>query len=136
VTREESYRAEGAGATSERRTARAGQDREERPWGRYEVLDEGSGFKVKRIVVRPAHRFSYQRHERRDEYWVFVSGRGTATLDDDVVPVAPGTRLDVPCGAAHRVACTGTDDLVLIEVQVGSYLGEDDIIRLADDYDR
>jgi mannose-6-phosphate isomerase-like protein (cupin superfamily) len=109
---------------------------EERPWGHYEVLTQGPQFKVKRIVVRAGHQLSYQRHEHRDEHWVFVQGHGAATLDGTVVPVSAGSRLEARRGVAHRVTCTGDDDLVLIEVQLGSYLGEDDIVRLSDDYGR
>jgi mannose-6-phosphate isomerase len=109
---------------------------EQRPWGHYEVLAEGPQFKVKRIVVHAGHRLSYQRHECRDEHWVFVSGEGTAKLDGEVVPVRVGSTVNVARGVPHRVSCTSAEELVLIEVQIGSYLGEDDIVRLSDDYSR
>jgi mannose-6-phosphate isomerase len=108
----------------------------ERPWGRYDVLGEGAAYKVKTIVVRPGARLSYQRHERRTEHWFVVTGRGTVTLDGRAVEVAAGSAVDVPVGAAHRMANTGDDLLVFVEVQTGDYFGEDDIERLDDDYGR
>ncbi len=110
--------------------------RGERPWGSYEVVDEGPGFQVKRLSVRPGQRLSYQRHSSRSEHWYVVSGHGVVTLDGAAVDVTPGTAVDVPVGMAHRAECVGDDDLVVIEVQTGSYLGEDDIERLDDDYGR
>jgi mannose-6-phosphate isomerase len=107
-----------------------------RPWGAYTVLAEGSDFKVKTIEVRPSHRLSYQQHSRRAEHWFVVAGEGVVTLDGDDLPVRRGDAVDVPVGAAHRVHNTGPVPLVFIEVQHGDYLGEDDIVRLADDYGR
>lgn len=107
-----------------------------RPWGRWEVVLSEPGYQVKRILVRPGQRLSYQRHARRSEHWFIVSGRALATLDGKEIPLAPGQALDVPAGAAHRIAGAGRDDLVFIEVQTGDYLGEDDITRLEDDYGR
>jgi mannose-6-phosphate isomerase-like protein (cupin superfamily) len=107
-----------------------------RPWGSYTVLDEGDTYKVKRIVVDPGQRLSYQQHAHRDEHWVAVSGEGTVTLDGEHVPLAIGSPVDVARGAAHRVSNDATEPLVFIEVQRGPYLGEDDIVRLEDDYGR
>jgi mannose-6-phosphate isomerase len=109
---------------------------DDRAWGWYDVLDEGAGFKVKRLVVRPGQRFSYQRHTLRAEHWYVVSGDGMVTLDGREQQVSAGDAVDIAVGAAHRATNTGTRDLVLIEVQTGSYFGEDDIVRLADDYGR
>jgi mannose-6-phosphate isomerase len=109
---------------------------ENRPWGSWHVLDEGDGFKVKRIVVDPGARLSYQRHERRAEHWVVVSGTATCTLDGETVVLGPGQTVDVEVGQAHRIANQGDETLVIIEVQRGSYTGEDDIVRLEDDYGR
>jgi mannose-6-phosphate isomerase-like protein (cupin superfamily) len=109
---------------------------ESRPWGAFEVLADEPDHKVKSISVLPGSRLSYQRHEQRSEHWFFVRGRGVVTVDDVIGVVAPGAAVDVPVGAAHRVENTGEDDLVFVEVQRGDYLGEDDIIRLADDYGR
>jgi mannose-6-phosphate isomerase len=128
--------ARGARAQTETRALRVTQH-DDRPWGSYDVLDEGESFKVKRLVINPGQRFSYQRHTLRSEHWYVVSGYGVVTLDDREQRVRPGDAIDIPVGAAHRAANTGTrDDLVLIEIQTGSYFGEDDIVRLHDDYKR
>ncbi len=111
-------------------------ERDERPWGYYEVVDEGDGFRVKLICVRPGHRISYQRHASRAEHWYVVAGSGVATLDDEDLRVVVGTAVDIPTGASHRIANDGDVDLVFVEVQTGSYFGEDDIERFADDYGR
>ena len=109
----------------------------ERPWGEYTVLDEGADFKVKRITVLPGKRLSYQRHARREEHWLIVHGAGRVTLEGEEAEVVSGTAVDVPVGVAHRIANTGTTEpLVFIEVQRGDYFGEDDIVRLDDDYGR
>ena len=107
-----------------------------RPWGSFTVLDEGEGFKVKRIEVLPGKRLSYQRHARRAEHWVVVAGAARVTLDGGERVVRLGEAVDIPVGAAHRVGNPGADLLVFIEVQRGDYLGEDDITRLEDDYNR
>ncbi|MGI8434950.1 MAG: phosphomannose isomerase type II C-terminal cupin domain [Nocardioidaceae bacterium] len=111
-------------------------EREDRPWGFYEVVDEGPGFQVKRICVASGQRISYQRHAIRTEHWYVVSGLGVVTLDGVEQQVAPGASVDVPVGAAHRMTNSGDDDLIFVEVQTGSYFGEDDIERLTDDYGR
>lgn len=109
---------------------------EQRPWGSYTVLEDGSGHKVKRIDVHPMQRLSYQRHARRAEHWFVVAGVGEITIDGASRPVSPGTAIDVPRGAAHRIANVGDVPLTFIEVQHGDYFGEDDIERLDDDYGR
>lgn len=112
-------------------------DHDERPWGEYTVLDEGADFKVKRITVTAGKRLSYQRHARRSEHWFVVHGAGRVTLDGDEFNVGSGTAVDVPVEAAHRIANTGTTEpLVFFEVQRGDYFGEDDIVRLSDDFGR
>lgn len=108
----------------------------ERPWGTYTVIAEGDGFKVKTIEVRPGQRLSYQRHARRSEHWFVVAGHGVVMLDGSNVAVGPGAAVDVACGAAHRIRNTGPVPLVFVEVQHGDYFGEDDIVRLDDDYGR
>ena len=110
--------------------------RDERPWGDYEVIDRGEGYLVKRITVRSGQRLSYQRHASRAEHWFVVSGSGVATVDDEERAVSQGSALDIGIGAAHRIASAEGSDLVFIEVQTGDYLGEDDIERLDDDYGR
>jgi mannose-6-phosphate isomerase len=111
-------------------------DRTERPWGAYTVLTEGADFKVKTIEVSPGQRLSYQVHARRSEHWFVVLGAGTVTLDGDLTGVQRGDTIDVPVGTAHRIHNTGDVPLVFVEVQHGDYFGEDDIVRLDDDYGR
>jgi mannose-6-phosphate isomerase len=107
-----------------------------RPWGTFTVLDEGEGFKVKRIEVFPGKRLSYQKHSLRAEHWVVVQGTAKVTLDGHEVVVEAGQAIDIRVGAAHRVENPGEQTLLFIEVQRGSYLGEDDIVRLQDDFGR
>jgi mannose-6-phosphate isomerase len=107
-----------------------------RPWGTFTVLDEGEKFKVKRIEVLPGKRLSYQKHSKRAEHWVVVQGTAKVTLDDREIIVSTGEAIDIATGSAHRVENPGTEMLVFIEIQRGSYLGEDDIVRLQDDFGR
>jgi mannose-6-phosphate isomerase len=109
---------------------------DERPWGRFEVLDDADDCKVKRMTVTPGQRLSYQRHEHRAEHWVVVTGTARVTLDGVDHDLGPGQAIDIPRGAAHRVANPGRVELAFIEVQLGDYFGEDDITRLSDDYGR
>jgi mannose-6-phosphate isomerase len=109
---------------------------ETKPWGGYEVLSDAPTHKVKRLTVEPGRRLSYQRHAKRAEHWFVVGGEGVVTIDGREQAVAAGTAIDVPVGAAHRIASTGSEPLVFVEVQHGSYFGEDDIERLDDDYGR
>lgn len=109
---------------------------DERPWGRYTILDESDTFKVKRIEVKPGSRLSYQKHARREEHWYVVAGTARVTLDGQETDVPSGRAIDIPVGCAHRVRNPGDDLLVFIEVQRGDYFGEDDIVRLEDDYGR
>ena len=107
-----------------------------RPWGSFEVIEVGDGYQVKRLEVLPGKRLSYQTHQHRSEHWFLVGGIGVAILDGERVPVEAGHSVDVPIGVAHRIENTGSTPLVLIEVQRGSYLGEDDIVRIEDDFGR
>jgi len=107
-----------------------------RPWGTFTVLDEGENFKVKRIEVLPGKRLSYQKHAQRAEHWFVVQGTAKVTLDDREIKVSAGEAIDIAVGSAHRVENPGEELLVFIEVQRGSYLGEDDIVRLQDDFGR
>ena len=109
---------------------------EVRPWGNFKILFSESGMQVKRIEVTPGLRCSLQKHAKRSEKWIVTSGHGVATLKDKEIQVGPGTYLDVPCGEIHRIHNTGKQPLVFIEVQFGDYLGEDDIVRLQDDFAR
>lgn len=107
-----------------------------RPWGTYTVLEEAPNFKVKRIEVLPGKRLSYQKHSQRAEHWFVVEGTARVTLDGKDITISAGEAIDIPIGSAHRVENPGNDDLIFIEVQRGTYLGEDDIVRLEDDYGR
>ena len=114
----------------------AARETDSRPWGVYTVLDEGVGHKVKRIVVGSGKRLSYQFHQHRAEHWFVVQGDGLVTLDGESVGVRKGATVQVPAGVAHRIQNVGDEDLVFIEVQHGDYFGEDDIVRLQDDFGR
>ncbi|MES2256292.1 MAG: mannose-1-phosphate guanylyltransferase/mannose-6-phosphate isomerase [Pseudomonadota bacterium] len=107
-----------------------------RPWGAYEGLDIGENFQVKRITVNPGAKLSLQKHHKRAEHWVVVSGTAQVTCDDKVFALHENQSTFIPLGAKHRLENTGTEPLHLIEVQSGRYLGEDDIIRFEDSYGR
>ena len=109
---------------------------EYRPWGKYEILHEEKNCKVKKITVKPGGRLSYQYHYKRSEVWTIVSGTATMTLDDIVTEHNYGETILIPQGTRHRVENKEQDDLVFIEGQHGSYFGEDDIVRIEDDYNR
>jgi mannose-6-phosphate isomerase-like protein (cupin superfamily) len=107
-----------------------------RPWGYYQILSDAADHKVKRILVVPGGALSLQRHTKRAEHWYLVSGSGAATIDGKVCPLSAGSAVDIPKGATHRLENTGGEDLVIIEVQTGTYFGEDDIERIEDKYGR
>lgn len=107
-----------------------------RPWGQYWVLEDADTYKVKRIEVNPGGRLSYQYHHKRAEVWTIVKGVGRITLDGEVRDYKAGEVAIIPLGAKHRIENPGDEFCVFIEVQHGTYFGEDDIVRLEDDYDR
>ena len=107
-----------------------------RPWGSFEILSEGPGFKVKRISVKPGAALSLQSHKHRSEHWVVVEGSAVITIDESVKVIGPGESTYVPLGSIHRLENREKNMLSIIEVQIGSYLGEDDIIRYEDIYSR
>ena len=107
-----------------------------RPWGWYDSIDEGEHFKVKRILVNPGASLSLQKHHHRAEHWVVVSGQGEVTCDDKVITLSANQSTYIPQGAVHRLANRTAEPLEIIEVQSGSYLGEDDIVRFEDHYGR
>jgi len=107
-----------------------------RPWGHYEDLVEREDHKVKELFVNPGERLSLQKHRCRTEHWTLVSGEALVTVDSNEILLKPGQSVDVPRGAAHRIENPGEIPTVLVEVQMGDYFGEDDIIRLEDDYER
>ncbi len=111
-------------------------EKEERPWGSYEVLEENNGYKVKRLVVKPGARLSLQRHSRRGEHWVVVEGTADVVCGERELRLEKGEHLHIPPETNHRLGNSTDHALALIEVQLGDYLGEDDIVRLEDDYKR
>lgn len=107
-----------------------------RPWGSYQILYEDSTCKVKKIVVNPGLRLSLQSHQKRDEFWILVSGQAIVTLEDQQLSLVAGQSICIPNKAKHRIANGGSEPLVFLETQTGSYFGEDDIIRYQDDFGR
>ena len=109
---------------------------DQRPWGAWYVLDRGDGYQVKRIVVDPGQRLSYQTHRQRAEHWVVVAGTATCTVDGETSRSRPAAASTSGSGRRTGSPTCTTTSLVIIEVQRGDYLGEDDIVRLDDDYGR
>ena len=109
---------------------------ENRPWGSFTILDEGDGFKVKRISVKPGEKLSLQYHHHRSEHWTVVQGEATVTIGDSTKPVKINESVYIPLKKKHALANEGGELMQLIEVQLGDYLGEDDIVRLEDRYGR
>lgn len=109
----------------------------QKPWGKYEVLHSDDFCQAKLITIKPQQRISYQFHYRRQEHWTIIRGVGEITINGEVQMVGPQTPIQIGYHVLHRLANTSeTEDLVFIEIQTGEYFGEDDIIRLDDDYDR
>lgn len=108
----------------------------ERPWGTYTVLDEHNGYKIKRIEVKPGQRLSLQMHHHRSEHWIVVSGTAKVTCGEKESIVNINESTFIPLGMNHRLENPGVIPLTIIEVQSGEYLGEDDIVRFQDDYNR
>jgi mannose-6-phosphate isomerase len=106
------------------------------PWGTWSVLDDNGGFKVKRIEVLPGRRLSYQKHFKREEHWYIVKGHAVITLEGQEYPLGEGDSFNVGRGMYHRIENVGDTVLVFVEVQRGEYFGEDDIVRVSDDYGR
>jgi mannose-1-phosphate guanylyltransferase len=107
-----------------------------RPWGTYTVLEDTPGYKIKRIVVKPGKRLSLQKHFHRNEHWIVVSGTATVTVGNEVKLVRPNQSTYIKMGEVHRLENQGKIPVVLIEAQVGEYTGEDDIVRIEDDFQR
>ena len=109
---------------------------EVRPWGTYEVLEDRKHYKLKEIVVNPGQRLSYQSHHKRTEVWTVVAGSGVVNLEGQELDAFPGRCFFIPRESKHRMECNSKKPLVFVEVQVGDYFGEDDIVRYDDDYGR
>ncbi|TWI63381.1 mannose-6-phosphate isomerase type 2 [Desulfobotulus alkaliphilus] len=107
-----------------------------RPWGTYEVLLEDGQYKIKRIIVKPGSKLSLQKHFHRNEHWIVVSGTATVTVGEKTFLVRPNQSTYIEMGEMHRLENEGKIDLVMIEVQLGEYTGEDDIVRVKDVYGR
>ena len=107
-----------------------------RPWGTYTILDESKGYKVKRIVVKPGKRLSLQKHHHRSEHWIVVSGTALVTRGEKTYTINANESTYIPIGEVHRLENVGKIPLIMIEAQVGEYVGEDDIVRLEDDFKR
>lgn len=112
------------------------EQKENRPWGYFQVLSDEPDHKVKRIVVFPGQRLSYQRHQRRAEHWYIVRGEAVVTRNEEQIRLKAGQSVDIPQKAKHRIENPGATNLTFIEVQSGDYFGEDDIERFEDDYGR
>ena len=108
----------------------------ERPWGSYQVLHSTAAAQVKEIKVKAGSRLSYQTHQKRAEHWFIVQGPAVVTIDGVTKTLDAGASVDIGIGVAHRMAAPSTNDVVFIEVQTGTYFGEDDIVRLEDDFGR
>lgn len=109
---------------------------EERPWGRFEILRDKPHFKSKIIAVNPKSQISYQSHTQREEHWIITAGKGEVILDENTISVSRGDYVKIPQGSKHRIKNTADEILEFVEVQLGSYFGEDDIVRYQDDYKR
>lgn len=109
---------------------------ENRPWGKFHILHEEENFKVKKIEVDSNMRLSYQFHDYRSEYWIIIKGKALITIDDESKEYEKGEVIYIPKMARHRVKNIGRERLVFVEVQTGSYFGEDDITRIEDDFNR
>ena len=107
-----------------------------RPWGKYDSIDSGERYQVKRITVKPGGRLSLQMHHHRAEHWIVVKGTAKVTIDDSEILLSENQSTFIPLGATHRLENPGSIPLEMIEVQSGSYLGEDDIVRFEDGYGR
>lgn len=110
--------------------------KEDRPWGYFETILEGEGFKVKRLLVKPKQRLSLQSHEKRSEHWTVVQGIATITVDRTVKDHKYNQSVYIEKKQKHRIENKTNSDVQIIEVQCGDYLGEDDIVRYEDDYNR
>lgn len=110
--------------------------KENRPWGEFENLLDSDICKVKKIIIKPGHSPSYQYHFKRSEVWTIVQGSGELKLNDSIISVKKGNTYHIEKEEKHQIKNTGTEDLIFIEIQLGEYFGEDDIVRIEDNYGR
>ena len=110
--------------------------KEKRPWGTFEILQTSDAYKIKKITVLPGKRLSLQSHEKRSEHWVIIQGNGVVTQDNKETNVSKNSQIFISVAQKHRIYNTGKDPLIFIEIQTGTYFGEDDIIRYEDDFNR
>ena len=111
-------------------------DHDKRPWGEFQIIDSGDGFQVKKITVLPGKRLSLQSHKFRKEHWIVSCGEAEVEIDNKISKLIVAESIDIPLGAIHRLSNKSNSKLIIIEIQFGSYLGEDDIIRYEDDFNR
>ena len=111
-------------------------EKSKRPWGTYEVLLDDKDCKVKKITIKPGESPSYQMHFKREEKWIIISGTGMLRLNDNKREIKAGDVIEIPLEAKHAIENTGKEKLTFVEVQLGTYFGEDDIVRLEDKYGR
>jgi mannose-6-phosphate isomerase-like protein (cupin superfamily) len=109
---------------------------DKRPWGEFQVIDSGDGFQVKRITVLPGKRLSLQSHKFRKEHWIVSCGEAEVEINNKLSKLTIAESINIPLGAIHRLSNKSKSKLIIIEIQFGSYLGEDDIIRYEDDFNR
>lgn len=107
-----------------------------RPWGFFSVLSDEKNYKVKKILVNIGCRLSYQLHQKRNEHWFVIQGRGKVTINNLEYEICKGGSIDIPKQSKHRIENIGEESLIFIEIQTGEYFGEDDIFRIEDDYHR
>ena len=110
--------------------------KENRPWGAFHILAEDENYKIKKIIVNPGKRMSYQFHNKRSECWIIIQGTAKINLNDKIELFKKGDIIEIPIKAKHRVENINDSDLIFIEVQTGEYFGEDDIVRIEDDFNR
>ena len=109
---------------------------EPRPWGNFVSIAENEDFKVKIISIKPKQSISYQYHFKRSEHWIIVKGFGELTIDDETTLVKKNDQIFIPLKSKHKIKNSGKQDLIFVEVQTGEYFGEDDIVRISDEYGR
>tara|TARA_E500000178_G_C16394639_1_gene475926 strand:+ start:72 stop:434 length:363 start_codon:yes stop_codon:yes gene_type:complete len=108
----------------------------ERPWGTYRTIEQKDNYQIKHIVVKPGKRLSLQYHHHRDEHWTIIKGKGSMQLDENVIEMTLNDRIFIPKESKHRMSNLTDSDVEFLEIQIGDYLGEDDIVRIEDDFGR